>query len=165
LNENEEDNLLLYVNLRLVQSVSFKEYGFKLSYDENTIGCNGTERYFFGEITSLCFFEITSKTLQSTHNALEKYGKDVLEMTGEPNNELWEKLFLYASPKCTEKSGSSVKQVLTIKNKYKVYNNVERVYPRTNIELLTLPKDSFFNFGGIKLLIPLVYKAINNDFT
>lgn len=174
LNEESQNNLQLYIDFVLVESVTFRPYTHKLGYDANTIGCvvdlenEGTERNFLGEMTALCFFGASTKTAPHIHNALLKGQKSLLEIVDieSVGAEIWDKLFLYANPKSTSKIGFSIQQVLTVNKRDKginVHNNVVHIYTRTKIEHLALAKDSFFDIGGVRTIIPLMYRAINKD--
>jgi len=192
LNGNDRKNLSLYINSKLVKDVVIKPYLVQANYDENTIGCGiqldyigkkGQESIinnFCGEMTTLYFFEVSSKTMTQVHDTLtfieekirlenfHSYVSTRQDSKIDKNIDLniIEKIFMHINPKYIDRITQHKQKADTIIRKGKsidIYNSVERVYAETIINNNMVAKDNFLNIGGVKLLFPAFHKIVQAE--
>jgi len=165
MNNNYQNNLQLYINKKLVRQTSVRKYDNEKAYDTNTIGCElkGTkyQKQFKGEMSALCFFDISYETLSQVHNficstvnhfqppiAIETTTKEIL-------SEVW----MYINPKYTEIEEKLEERVYYVDN-IDIINNVKK---SVIVEQESKINEAFFNAGGIEAILPALYNIANSS--
>ena len=184
---DSQKGVTLYVDFMPVKTVKMESYFYKMIYDENYIGCgielnqhNLKEKEslinnFRGEMTTLYFLEVNSKTIDQTHNSLKYVVEDIglenlvdyigsiRDLKSEKNLDIniIEKIFMHINPKYTEQFNQFKENTYVINRSGKtidIKNSVERVYSETIIDHNIMAKDTFINIGGIKTILPTLHK-------
>lgn len=172
-------NLLLYIDSKPVYELTLKTYPGEVAFDKSAVGClEGKGRSLAGEVTAVYFLEVSRRTLQQVHgflsHALKSAGMEnlteylisgkELRMSKSQSFFLLEKLWLQVNPKYTHRpthfSAAKTPDLL---------NGIKRLVGRIEIHHNTPVSDTLLANGGVKLLLPLLYKAAkkspNTSFT
>jgi hypothetical protein len=185
INEESLDSLLLYIDSELIFKGRIASYQYK-GCEMVTVGCEVDKNEvlstnFTGAMQTVYFFEVSKKTISSTHNLFQSayYSKvdliDFLRANGaEESMKLLKKLYMFISPKYYTRTTKQDFKVDLITKRGKVIpliNNIQRVYRDTLVQHNKPVINTFFNIGGTKTLLPLLNKlseqstmhSIDND--
>lgn len=160
------NKLIAYINTELVLNAECEGYVPSLNYNMNTIGCaviNGEiTNCFQGEMSASYFLKTSSKQLGRMHEFLAlNWGR--LHGLAEKSAKDWSwfqrKAFLQANPKSSEPA-QKLYVVEKGKQNVDVFNAIESVYGNDVIYHSAPAQDTFINIGGIKTILPVLYKLI-----
>ena len=163
---NTKENLILYIDKRLVQNFSFKQYTHMVKYVNNSIGNSitsdiKTKDEFYGEMTALYFLEANVKSYEAIHNffvyAYDHRITNNLLIWGESDADIIEKIFIYIHPNCIE----PMKNLYSLrKGKNSIISSISQLGEKTMIAHCIKAKNSFIYIGGLKCILPILHKAI-----
>ncbi len=97
----------------------------------------------------------------ATKDAAGAAGKARAEFLGDTS--VIDRIFMHINPKYTGKLSQSKQRLFSYqksgsKSVIDVFNHVERLYPEARVDHNTSARDVFLNVGGIKMLMPLLYR-------
>ena len=161
-----------------------KTYPQSKAFTENSLGCkilSGECRaHFTGEMSAVHFVSISTSNVIQTHNLLKKaynsievhdifpfiaFSEGVYKNSPKLQKAfsfkdlsdlgILERLFLSANPKFATKSLKPNEEVYVAK--YRLKNQIQKIYKQTKVYHNMSAKDIFFNIGGTAALLPFLY--------